>query len=138
MPSLFSHHGTSQEKMEKEQLSYLQRNVILYRECFSNVPKPKGNAKLSDFIVPDSISFHMLNIKTDDLLKLVKDWIENPNFNHGKNVVNILYVNYNNDAEREVKLYTDALNVAKSEDRLENNLQVVENARGWIINERKI
>ena len=78
-PSLFSHHGASQEKMEKEQLSYLQRNVILYREttflnqCFSNVPKPKGNAKLSDFIVPDSISFHMLNIKTDDLLKLVKD-----------------------------------------------------------------
>ena len=41
-----------------------------------------------------------------------------------------LHVNYNNDAERAVKLYTDALNVAKSEDRLENNLQVVENARG--------
>ena len=38
--------------------------------------------------------------------------------------------NYNNDAERGVKLHTDALNVAKSEDRLENNLQVVENARG--------
>ena len=101
------------------------------------MPKPKRNAKLSDFIVPDSISFHMLNIKTDDLLKLVKDWIENPNFNHGKNIVKSV-CNYNNDAERGVKLYTDALNVAKSEDRLENNLQVVENARGWIINERKI
>ena len=37
---------------------------------------------------------------------------------------------HNNDAERGVKLHTDALNVAKSEDRLENNLQVVENARG--------
>ena len=80
----------------------------------------------------------MLNIKTDDLLKLVKDWIENPDFNHGKNIVNSLYVYYNNDAERGMKLHTDALNVAKSEDRLENNLQVVENARGWIINEQKI
>ena len=79
----------------------------------------------------------MLNIKTDDLLKLVKDWIENPDFNHGKNIVNNLHVDYNNDARRGAILYTDALKVAKSEDRLENNLQVVENARGWIINERK-
>ena len=96
------------------------------------MPKPKGNAKLSDFIVPDSISFHMLNIKKDDLLKLVKDWIENPNFNHGKIlwIVCMLVVGYDNNAERGVKLYTDALNVAKSEDRLENNLQLVENARG--------
>ena len=64
------------------------------------MPKPKWNVKLSDFIVPDSISFHMLNIKTDDLLKLVKDCIENPHFNHG----NSLYDGYNNDAESGVKL----------------------------------
>ena len=44
--------------------------------------------------------------------------------------MNNLHVDYNNDAERGAILYTDALKVAKSEDRLENNLQVVENARG--------
>ena len=52
--------------------------------------------------------------------------------------MNSLHVGYDNDAERGMKLYTDAINVVKSEDRLENNLQVVENARGWIINEQKI
>ena len=37
--------------------------------------------------------------------------------------MNSLHVGYDNDAERGMKLYIDALNVAKSEDRLENHLK---------------
>ena len=64
-------NGKGAAILSSEKCDALQkRDLSFLKPMFSNTPKTKRKAKLSDFIVPDSISFHMLIIKTDDLLKI--------------------------------------------------------------------
>ena len=142
--SLFSHSVTSQEKMNiarailsSERYDDLQKRdgTGFGKPMFPSVPK--DNANLSDFIGPDSrFFFRVLNIKSDFLLESVEDWPKNTSYIQGKNIVESLHV-VNDAAERGVKLCADFLNVAKTEDKLQNSLQVVENARGRLPNQRK-
>ena len=66
----------------------------------------------------------------------VEDWEEEPSYKNGKSVVSHLCV-VNDAAERGVKLCFDFLNAAKLEDGLQNVLQVVENCRSRLPNQRK-
>ena len=65
-----------------------------------------------------------------------KDWSSNSQFQAAKKVVASFSV-VNDGAERGVKLTHDFLDVARKEDNLQNILQVVENDRHSLLNQRK-
>ena len=80
--------------------------------------------------------FECLRINADFLRVPVCDWDENESFKAGRMIVRNLRV-VNDSAERGVKLTSDFLKTAKSEDRLQNILQVVENSRFTNPDQRK-
>ena len=67
--------------------------------------------------------------------KKVEDWEEDGRFQQSKRIVCNLQV-CNDSAERGVKLASDFIKSAKNEDRFQQILQVVENSRHSLPNQR--
>ena len=92
---------------------------------------------LSLFIGEDSWSiFNIMKLNYGFLFTPVKDWPLDDGYCHAKLIVNNLSV-VNDGAERGVKLAHDFLDSSKKEDNLQNVLQIVENDRNLIPNQRK-
>ena len=92
---------------------------------------------ISEFVGQDSwMFFHILKLETSFLTVPVKDWEMNPAYKDAKEVVSNLCV-VNDAAERGVKLCYDFLSSSKKEANLQNVLQVVENCRNSLPNQRK-
>ena len=70
------------------------------------------------------------------LFKPVKDWPSDDGYCQAKLIVNNLSV-VNDGAERGVKLAHDFLDSSKKKENLQNVLQIVENDRNLIPNQRK-
>ena len=84
---------------------------------------------LSQFIGGDSWQFlSMMHIPHRLLETPVRLWDENPHYQRAKEIVDHLLV-VNDAAERGVALGHDFIDAARSEDRYQNILQVVENSR---------
>ena len=125
---------------------------IIESECLTSCAKRKGtgfgkpifpevttesNCDLSDFAGSDCWAFfRILRINPEFLHLPVNEWVSNQAFLHGKEVVAALCV-VNDAAERGVKLCHDFLGSSKKESNLQNVLQVVENSRGRLPNQRK-
>lgn len=95
------------------------------------------SSTLADFVTYDSwFIFRLVGLNSDFLDKEVTEWIKLPSYLSSK--VNIGAINVINDcAERGVKLSSDFIDVAKSEDHFQNVLQVVERDRKERPNLRK-
>ena len=107
------------------------------KPVFPKVPNADKDKKLSDFVGSDSrLFFKILGIDSEFLSQPVAEWNKNSNFILGENIVKNLHV-VNDAAERGVKLCNDFLGAAKSEAKLQKTLQVVENARSRLPNQRK-
>ena len=93
--------------------------------------------ELGNFTGEDSLNFsRLLRIKTEFLEIPVNAWSSNPGFQYGKDIVSNLCV-VNDAAERGVKLCNDFLDSSKCESDFQNVLQVVENSRARLPNQRK-
>lgn len=66
----------------------------------------------------------------------VEEWAENDSYVKGKEIVDALRVS-NDSAERGVKLAADFLQSSKNEDKYQQILQVVENDRKNVPDQRK-
>ena len=89
------------------------------------------------FVGKDSWGFfRILRLDTAFLDKSVESWKEDDTYLRAKEVVTNLSV-VNDSAERGVKLCHDFLTTAKKNDNLQNILQVVENNRNQLPNQRK-
>ena len=92
---------------------------------------------LSHFIREDSWSiFSLAGIDTGFFEVPAESWMENETFCNNKEIISSLSV-VNDDAERGVKLSHDYICTAKKEDNLQSILQVVQNERNIIPNQRK-
>ena len=92
---------------------------------------------ISDYIGPDSIGFFtILGLDTDFLEESVKDWAASPTYQAAKAAVKNLPV-VNDAAERGVKITSDFLDSARNEERIQTVLQVAENDRRKMPNQRK-
>ena len=92
---------------------------------------------ISDYIGPDSIGFFtILGLDTDFLEESVKDWAASPTYQAAKAAVKNLPV-VNDAAERGVKITSDFIDSARNEERFQTVLQVVENDRRKVPNQRK-
>ena len=93
--------------------------------------------KIENFVWQDSWKFFkQIKIDRTFLDKPVACWPDDPNYVQGKQNVDALKV-VNDSAERGVKLANDFLVNAKREENCQNILQVVENDRNRIPNQRK-
>ena len=92
---------------------------------------------LADLVGPDSWhTIHILQIDTSFLADDVQSWPDNPAYQ--TSMSNVLAINVTNDcAERGVKLSSDFLSSARSEEHYQNVLQVVEHDRKRQPNLRK-
>ena len=107
------------------------------KPCFPKLPAPEADFDLSDFMGEDSWSFfHILKLKSSFISLPVKEWPANCDFQEGKRVVDSLSV-VNDGAERGVKLAHNFLDAAKTNKNFQNILQVVENDRKSVPNQRK-
>lgn len=92
---------------------------------------------VSKFVGKDSsMFFKILKIDRSFLDLPVKDWDSDESYKHGKQVVAKLSC-VNDAAERGVKLCNDFLPRAKKEENFQNVLQVVENCRNSLPDQRK-
>ena len=106
------------------------------KPIFPMVPKMALN-DLTDFIGEDSpVFFTILNINSSFLREPVTEWHKNEDFLASKNVVSSLSV-VNNSAERGVKLCSDFVGTSKKENKFQDIIQVVENNRNMLPNQRK-
>ena len=104
---------------------------------FPKLPLLDGDFDLSHFVGEDSWSFfNILELDSSFIHLPVSEWSSNSNYQHGKLVVDNFSV-VNDGAERGVKLAYDFLGTAKSNERFQNILQVVENDRKACPNQRK-
>ena len=104
-----------------------------------NLPEIPDNDdhNISDFAGEDSWSFFkILKLDTEFLGKPIEDWEDDQGYVAGKEVVQSLSV-VNDGAERGVKLANDFIHTAHKETNLQNILQVVENNRKTVPNQRK-
>ena len=100
------------------------------------VIKNISNASLKDFIGIDSwYFFKILKIDTAFLTLPVDEWDENECFKGACKLINNIHV-VNDSAERGVKLASDFLCRAQLEQRYQHLLQVVENDRSLLQNQR--
>ena len=84
---------------------------------------------LADLVGPDSwYTLHVLQIDTSFLSKAVESWPIDPAFQESKDKALTLNV-INDCAERGVKISSDFLSAARSEEHYQNVLQVVEQDR---------
>ena len=88
--------------------------------------KVTASSSLSDFVTADSwFFFHSLNVPDDFLVMPVSEWPSLESCKKGMN--NVKAINVVNDvAERGVKLSSDYLSSARSEEHYQNTIQVVE------------
>ena len=92
---------------------------------------------LSLFVGEDSWSiFSIMKLNYGFLSKPVQDWPKDDGYLDAKLIINNLSV-VNDGAERGVKLAYDFLDSSKKEENLQNVLQVVENDRNLVPNQRK-
>ena len=100
------------------------------------VPKMDVN-DLTYLIGEDSrVFFTILNLSSSFLREPVTEWHKNEDFLASKNVVSSLSV-VNDSAERGVKLRSDFAGNAKKENKFQIIIQVVENIRNMLPNQRK-
>ena len=100
------------------------------------VPK-EASIDLNHIVGQDSaMFFSILGIDKSFLLTPIEDWDFSPAYLHGKNIVSSLCC-VNDAAERGVKLGSDFLDRSKREDNFQNILQIVENNRNKLPNQRK-
>ena len=100
-------------------------------------PDLDGHVELSNLVGADCYTFfRILDIDCCFLMKPAKEWQYDDNYIKGKQIVNNLCV-VNDAAERGVKLCHDFLHTAKSDESLQKVLQVVDNCRARLPNQRK-
>ena len=100
-------------------------------------PDETDTYDIADYIGPDSVGFFViLKLDPSFLQRPAEQWKDLESYKHAERVVKGLKV-VNDAAERGVQLTADFLNSAKSEDRFQQVLQVVENDRKIIPNQRK-
>ena len=100
---------------------------------FPALPDEPEHVDLSDFIGEDSWSFFKILCIREGFLQLpVSQWSSNSDWLRGKSIVDALHV-----AERGIKLCQDFLGTARTEGRFQEILQVVENARHSVPNQRR-
>ena len=93
---------------------------------------------LTAFVGPGcSLFFKALNIDHSFLESPASEWGDLSSYVHGKSVINSLSV-VNDAAERGVRLASDFLATAKKEEAYQNILQVVENDRHMLPNQRSL
>ena len=92
---------------------------------------------ITDFIGPDSWGFfRILKLDTTFLHVEIGNWENEESYVKAKTIVSNLSV-VNDAAERGVKLCSDFLSSAKKEENLDSILQVVENSRNAVSDQRK-
>ena len=97
----------------------------------------KIQTKLADLVTEDSwFMFRLLDLDSDFLLEDVDKWDDLTSFMTSKCKARSLNVT-NDAAERAVKLSTDFLQSARTEEKYQSVLQVVEQDRKWLPNLRK-
>ena len=144
--SLFSSSVTNESKkkmVDKLQLvsfedveSSTRHGTDFGKPVFPEVPIEHAT-ELSTFIGRNSwIFFRILRLDHSFLNLPVEEWNSSSSYLAAKEVVNNICV-VNDAAERGVKLCHDFLDTAKKEANLQNILQVVENARNALPNQRK-
>ena len=95
------------------------------------------NISLQSFVGPDSHQFFsLLRISETFFIVKVEHWDNLEEYIKAQKIVSSLKI-VNDAAERGVKLGSDFLGTAKIEDRYQNTLQVVENERNYLPNQRK-
>ena len=100
-------------------------------------PEELESYRIVDYIGPDSPGlFVMIRLDPSFLYRPVSTWHRLDAYNEAKKRVRNLKV-INDGAERGVKLTSDFLGCAKTEDRLQNVLQTVENDRKLAPDQRK-
>ena len=101
-----------------------------------NFPKELESYDIKDYIGPDSPGlFHILRLDTSFLLQPVHKWSTLDSYQAALKATKNLHP-VNDAAERGVKLTSDFLGAAHDEGRFQNVLQVVENDRSLIPNQR--
>ena len=120
-------------------------------KCKGRVGTEFGKPKFPDILSQDDIEslalstfagkdswgfFRILRLDTAFLDKSVESWKDDDTYLRAKEVVDSLAV-VNDSAERGVKLCHDFLTTAKKDDNLQNILQVVENNRNQLPNQKK-
>ena len=122
--------------VERKVCSKRQGPTTYGKPQFPTIPDGTGN-DLSVLVGEDSWSFfHCLKLDKAFLELPVSEWESSSSFQAGKAVINSLCV-VNDGAERGVKLTHDFLAQARKENNFQNILQVVENDRHAVPNQRK-
>ena len=141
--ALFSDKICSKQKealVQQLQLTYSEKPT--FKRFGSGYGKPclpsiSPTSELSHFIGTSSWNFfNILQIQPQFLNILVSEWQSSPNFVEALTVVKNLKV-VNDSAKRGVKLAYDFLASSRKEQHYQNVLQVVENDRAKIPNQRK-
>lgn len=133
---------TEKDGIAQKLLSLQSKEEPLFNRYGSGFGKPHfpsvdATSQLSSFIGKSSWQFfRILNISTDFLQLPSSEWQTAPSFLDGLATVRNIRV-VNDSAERGVKLSSDFLSTAQIEKRYQNVLQVVENDRGKIPDQRK-
>lgn len=100
-------------------------------------PECTESMDIQDYLGPDSIGFFTtLGLDLNFLHHEADTWEELESYQEARTAVKHLKV-VNDAAERGVKLTADFMGVAKREDRFQGILQVVENDRKLVPNQRK-
>ena len=143
--SFFSHSVNDEvkQKMAQKLLTYENKEECLNRvgtgygkPTFPAVPREK-ETDLSKFLGQDSLMFFkILELDATFLGCPVQDWANHDGYQEAKEVVSKLCV-VNDAAVGGVKLCHDFLHTAKKEKNLQQILQVVENCRNRLPNQRK-
>ena len=134
-------NDTEKQRLANEILKYPRNTTFEARHGESygkpTFPKIHENTTLVDLIGTDSWHFFdLMKIDYKFLNTNVSTWYSDEGYIAGKKVADALRVT-NDSAERGVKLAADFLQAAKSEERFQDVLQVVENSRNSCSDQRK-
>ena len=100
-------------------------------------PISEGNTSIVELVGPESCHFfEILGLPYQFIHSSVSEWQDNCEYLNIRNVVNKIQV-VNDAAERGVKLSNDFLHISKNELQFQQTLQVVENDRFCVPNQRK-
>ena len=115
--------------------SFSQRHGSWYGKPL--FPESTKSYEISDYIGPDSIGFFItLGLDLDFLEESVDMWENSGSYKAAKSAVDSIPV-INDASERGVKITSDFLESAKKEERFQTILQVAENDRKRVPNQRK-
>ena len=123
--------------LQSAEAEYFTNRLGNGRPKMPEMPLEGKTECLSRFVGASSWSFlKKIGTNGEFLAKSAETWFNDPEYIKMKEVVDNLQV-VNDAAERGVKLCSDQLKSAKSEDKFQDILQVVENARHQTPNQRK-